>query len=109
MRARVGIGHGDDEQLRSDDLHLYRDQRQQRHRHGVVHQRCRYHRDGLGERHLDGIDDADCALSGVTNGPPSQVQFTSQDAGSGLLHIFEPYHKNTTVQHSPFTHGTTAR
>ena len=48
-----------------------------------------------------------CALSSVSNGPPSQLQLTAQDTGSGMKKVAEPWHQNATVQVSPFTKGTT--
>jgi hypothetical protein len=49
-----------------------------------------------------------CTLSGVSNGPPSQVVLSAQDTGSGLRKVTEPWHQNATVVVSPFTKGTTS-
>jgi hypothetical protein len=49
-----------------------------------------------------------CTLSGVNDGPPSQVQFTTQDTTSGLASVKTRWHTNAKVSIPHVTPGTTS-
>jgi hypothetical protein len=49
-----------------------------------------------------------CTLDNVANGPPSALQFTAQDTGSGLATVKPKWHRNSTPNVASFTPGTTS-